>query len=463
MAGTTEANMSPPPASAASMASSDAPVADPTQNNTPFDSAASGASNAVAAASAGGVEAAQGEGQAEDEEEDGEEVVTLHEVLREQSELNDAAEAVLGDASDEHCSYELGYLRQALYACLTCTPGPLESGNVAGVCLACSYHCHGDHELVELYTKREFRCDCGNARFPDTARPCALLSDKHELNDRNVYSHNFVGTYCSCARPYPDPERTAPEVMVQCIVCEDWLHEEHIYGAETQRALPDAFDELICQACMTKHPYLAAYQLLEHQDYEDQAVDEAAENGAASTASPSSVCVLEKLQQRLAQKADNAVIEPTFWSREWRTRLCHCAKCVARMEKQKIAFLMDSEDTLQAYEERAKQQQQQINGTSQSTGAAATPPTTTTTQGDDPIVSSSVETAMSTMEEAAQRAFQSKLSHEQQVEMAVGYNHMKEKLQSYLATFAASGKTVRAQDIQEFFTELRESKRPRLN
>lgn len=41
--------------------------------------------------------------------------------------------------------------RQALYACSTCTPRGEEP---AGICLACSYECHGTHKLFELYTKR---------------------------------------------------------------------------------------------------------------------------------------------------------------------------------------------------------------------------------------------------------------------------------------------------------------------
>lgn len=41
--------------------------------------------------------------------------------------------------------------RQALYACSTCTPPGAEP---AGICLACSYECHGSHRLFELYTKR---------------------------------------------------------------------------------------------------------------------------------------------------------------------------------------------------------------------------------------------------------------------------------------------------------------------
>ena len=52
-------------------------------------------------------------------------------------------------------------LYKALYACLQCT----QPGELAGMCLACSLTCHKDCELVELYTKRDFRCDCGTDKF----------------------------------------------------------------------------------------------------------------------------------------------------------------------------------------------------------------------------------------------------------------------------------------------------------
>lgn len=35
-----------------------------------------------------------------------------------------------------------------------------------GFCLACMMHCHSDHEVNELYSKVDFRCDCGNSRMP---------------------------------------------------------------------------------------------------------------------------------------------------------------------------------------------------------------------------------------------------------------------------------------------------------
>jgi hypothetical protein len=44
-----------------------------------------------------------------------------------------------------------GYVkRQALFACMTCN----NNGQLTGICAACAYHCHANHEINELYTKR---------------------------------------------------------------------------------------------------------------------------------------------------------------------------------------------------------------------------------------------------------------------------------------------------------------------
>jgi hypothetical protein len=44
------------------------------------------------------------------------------------------------------------------------------------------------------------------------------------VNELNSYNHNFRGTYCTCERPYPDPEDVIDDEMIQCVVCEDWYH-----------------------------------------------------------------------------------------------------------------------------------------------------------------------------------------------------------------------------------------------
>ncbi len=102
-------------------------------------------------------------------EEGGAETVTMLDVLQDEAELEEDAKAVLGGADEKNCTYlGGGYMgRQPLYSCLTCVPPPPSvssasegngrGGGGGGVCLACSYQCHEGHELVELYTKRNFR------------------------------------------------------------------------------------------------------------------------------------------------------------------------------------------------------------------------------------------------------------------------------------------------------------------
>ena len=71
---------------------------------------------------------------------EGEEGVTMLDVLEEEEALDDDCDAVLGGFSDSSCTYSLGYLpRQPLYACRDC----VKEGDVqAGICLGCSYQCH---------------------------------------------------------------------------------------------------------------------------------------------------------------------------------------------------------------------------------------------------------------------------------------------------------------------------------
>ncbi|KAG8728568.1 hypothetical protein FRC12_021646 [Ceratobasidium sp. 428] len=113
------------------------------------------------------------------------------------------------------CTYDLGPLKQAVYLCVTC-------GESRGVCGACSIACHGDHEQIELFPKRNFRCDCPTSSIP---HPCTLKTPPQPRNQDNVYGQNFSGggLFCRCASVYD--ARLERETMVQCVGCEDWFHE----------------------------------------------------------------------------------------------------------------------------------------------------------------------------------------------------------------------------------------------
>ena len=37
-----------------------------------------------------------------------------------------------------------------------------------GICLGCMLCCHETHDVNELYSKMNFRCDCGNSHMPES-------------------------------------------------------------------------------------------------------------------------------------------------------------------------------------------------------------------------------------------------------------------------------------------------------
>ncbi|GAA5885096.1 hypothetical protein JCM16303_006401 [Sporobolomyces ruberrimus] len=143
------------------------------------------------------------------------------------------------------CTYDLGYIRQPLYACLTCL-------NHGAVCAGCSIACHGEHELVELFNRRHFRCDCGTEKMG--AGSCCSISPRDDapVNTENKYDANFRGQFCFCGQPY-DPH-TETDSMYQCLVCEDWIHHKCLFGTHSDdHAAPlteDDFDMIICERCV---------------------------------------------------------------------------------------------------------------------------------------------------------------------------------------------------------------------
>ncbi|KAI6026601.1 hypothetical protein BKA83DRAFT_4245427 [Pisolithus microcarpus] len=137
---------------------------------------------------------------------------SLNDLINSQDQLVQEAALVLPHEFSK-CTYDMGPIRQAVHLCLTCAVP-------RGICSSCSVACHTDHEQVELFPKRNFRCDCPTTAIPHS---CTLHKGVREENTTNTYGHNFRGVFCRCSRTY-DPE-TEQETMIQCISCEDWFHE----------------------------------------------------------------------------------------------------------------------------------------------------------------------------------------------------------------------------------------------
>ena len=218
---------------------------------------------------------------------------------------DDFMTALYSGSDEKQCSYSRGYLkRQAIFACRDCSSKnkPMEAKQLftepAGVCLACAIACHADHDLVELYTKRNFRCDCGNSKLTEV--PCRLCPNKDVDNPLNSYNHNFSGLYCTCNKPYPcDPDdseidRIGEDEMVQCIVCEDWFHSCHLPLSAEDKALLDVDDqeyEMICNSCSSKHPFLSFYY-----KYFKTTSNETESNPKSDTVP---TCVLDQIKTKL--------------------------------------------------------------------------------------------------------------------------------------------------------------------
>lgn len=384
-----------------------------------------------------------------DVEDDESNAITMVDVLKEENELEEDANAVLGNSDPQNCTYPQGYVRrQALYACTTCIPADSEQKQ-GGVCLACSYSCHEGHELVELYTKRNFRCDCGNSLFG--GNKCHLEPVK-ELNEKNKYNQNFCGVYCTCHRPYPDPEDPIDDEMIQCIICEDWYHGRHL---GTQKFVPSDYGEMICESCMSDHSFLWNYAGLcltkaasgtaeaevnvEMTPTKTAAASEGCEMASAlnvpttsegdagtppsqknngETPSAQSIdkeCILSTLKP--VQPHTGA----TFWPEAWRKHLCTCLTCQGIYEAEGVSYLTDLQDTVQYYEEQGKAKVANGQGNSQY--------------------------------DHAMRAL-SQLDRTAQIEALHGYNDMKEQLKEYLQKFAENRKVVREEDIREFFSQM---------
>lgn len=233
---------------------------------------------------------------------DHDDITTAVDYLQQQNDLEQEARRLMPFDPNE-CTYDQGELRQAVFACLTCSR--TNNNQPVGVCYSCSIQCHGAHDLVELFSKRGFVCDCGTTRMAQSENGGCKLRIQSSLNSRppefkprtgsssaapswrsrlelppedvpgsNSYNHNYQGLFCSCAKLYNPLEEEG--TMFQCYFgfeCgEDWFHDDCILGYNhgvlnnsvktsklanddretTVRHFPnlDDFDVFICWKCL---------------------------------------------------------------------------------------------------------------------------------------------------------------------------------------------------------------------
>ena len=184
--------------------------------------------------------------------------ITVIDYMREQQRLEIEARTLLPYSPDV-CTFSKGPLRQSVFWCRTCSKNNIDKGEQekgdssepAGICYTCSILCHGSHDLVELFEKRNFTCDCPTVRIPFK---CTKSGTKYPSNQNNSYNHNFKGLFCHCNEAYDIEQET--RLMIQCLSCEDWFHGPCIKGTIPDE---DSFEYFICRECVCMLPWMREY------------------------------------------------------------------------------------------------------------------------------------------------------------------------------------------------------------
>jgi hypothetical protein len=233
------------------------------------------------------------------------------------------------------CTFDLGYVRQDVYACTKCSTPQQPSG----FCSSCKFACHGDHleAVFDLYSKRGFRCDCGNSR---SLNGCQLEPNKPPVNEDNacVYSHNFSGLYCRCNRGY-DPKLGD---MSQCAMCEDWFHSRclSVLGL-SKRAAPKVLKtssyELICGECVARLPVLRLYYHTLGKFVPKSIVTKAVVWPSGKPRSEA--CV--RPEEELTEYPEGTDI---LWNAGFRDSLCACDECKEAYTAAGVGWIVDPTD-----------------------------------------------------------------------------------------------------------------------
>ncbi|VDD86496.1 unnamed protein product [Enterobius vermicularis] len=327
------------------------------------------------------------------------ELITLQDIMEAQERLEEEAEDLLGGESGNVCTYPQGYKpRQPLYSCRDCT----KSGFQAGICYGCSINCHDGHDLVELYTKRNFCCDCGNSKFKN---PCKLYEEKKPLNERNEYNQNFNGLYCTCSQPY-----TGEEDMFQCCICEDWFHLEHLSVGSVPQSVDDV-EEIICGSCADRLHFLRVYT---DEIYKKESVVEGE-------------CALKRLSNVAPKTSVGALY---FRSYRWRERLCKCRSCLNLYEDTDVPFITDVSDCVEEFvlNNRKSAEPKLLDGSQ-----------------DSKVDRMVVET----------------VGRETAITLFAGFEEMKQKVVAAMKKAADEGREVRKEDINAAFAELESARKRR--
>ncbi|KAJ1863021.1 hypothetical protein LPJ73_000623 [Coemansia sp. RSA 2703] len=292
-------------------------------------------------------------------------IVTACSFLRSQADLErEAAELLPGKMNE--CTFDQGYVHQPVYACLTCTRPPKEfkdpsvkddsdqsdseSTDPAGMCYSCSVMCHADHNVIEIFQKRNFRCDCGTKRLaPGSCQLKQRRTGLARIANDNEYGHNFWGFYCRCNKLY-DNETDAE--MVQCYVCSEWFHMLCIGDYIPD---DDSYEDYVCRDCVGKHAVIRYIDSSNctivpssNRDKQPASIlitsDDCSANENSDGERPSkkvrqTICQLSRDKEAI----DSVLPADMFMADGWRGDVCKCEKCMGMIRAERLEFLINGD------------------------------------------------------------------------------------------------------------------------
>eukprot|EP01114_Cavostelium_apophysatum_P024498 TRINITY_DN9606_c0_g1_i1.p1 TRINITY_DN9606_c0_g1~~TRINITY_DN9606_c0_g1_i1.p1 ORF type:complete len:385 (+),score=116.52 TRINITY_DN9606_c0_g1_i1:74-1228(+) len=364
--------------------------------------------------------------------------VSVSEILDDEIALQEEAENQLSNhnwGDEDSCTYNDGYKKQAIFSCETCydtTKDP--EAKKFGFCYGCSMNCHVDHRVIELFEKRDFRCDCGT---PKTKCKC-LLSEgqpRTEDNDKNHYNHNFDGLYCWCDGPYSSSDM----VMHQCVFCQDWFHIECIAEKEKRQfsAEEEEFD-FVCCDCVPKYPFLKSYTSLLVDATDAATSQDVPDSGNGKEEGTSLKRKREEEDEnknpvecpvKSGALVDSKTVDKIVNMRldkYWMTSLCECDDCRKNYENLGVSFLLEEKHFLES---------------------------------DEPAEDASAKPKKPVSFDIDSNPALKALPHEAKVNVMLGFNSMMSNMKDYFKSFAESGQEVTAADVNTFFEGLNKKRR----